>query len=77
MSERDFDDFYFPLTEEKLEKAKEEEEEKEMGTEFEERGKMEMKEIVEDALAPGLEPATSELKVACANHKAAPLETDP
>ena len=39
MSERDFEDFYFPVTEEKLEKAKEEAEENEMEVEFEETGK--------------------------------------
>ena len=69
------DDFYFPLTEGKLEKAKEEEE-MEMDEEFEERGKLEMEEEeVEDALAPGLEPATPEVGVECANHKTTPPQT--
>ena len=61
LSARDLDDFYFPLTEEKLEKAKEEEE-SEMEVKFEETRKMEMEEKdVENALAPGLEPTTSEM----------------
>ena len=76
------DDFYFPLTEGKLEKAKEEEE-SEMDVEFEERGKkeseekeVEMEMEVEKALATGLEPTTSEVVVVCANHNATPPQTD-
>ena len=47
------DDFYFPVTEGKLEKANEEDE-NEMEEEFEETGKLEMEEKdVENALAPG------------------------
>ena len=82
MNERDFDDFYFPLTEGKLEKAKEEEEaEMEDELEIEERGKLEMKEKrdadveFEIALALGLELTISEVEVASANHYATPPQT--
>ena len=73
------DDFYFPLTEGKLEKAKEEKE-TEMEVELEEVGKLEMKEKrdveFEIALAPGLEPPIFEVEVGCANHKATPPQTN-
>ena len=36
---------------------------------------MEEKEV-ENALAPGLEPTTSEVKVECANHNATPSQTN-
>ena len=79
VSARDLDDFYFPLTEGKLEKANEVEEENEMEVEFEEIGKLKLKmeeDEVEDALAPGLEPATPEVGVECANHKTTPPQTN-
>ena len=48
-----------------------------MEEEFEDRGKLEMEEMdVEDALAPGFEPTTSEVEVASANHCATPPQTD-
>ena len=80
-SARDLDDFYFPLTEEELEKAKEE---SEMEVEFEERGKKETEDKVaemeekdvENALASRLEPTTSEVEGECANHKTTLSQTN-
>ena len=52
----------------------------EVELEVEERGKLEMKEKrdveFEIALAPGLEPTTSEVEVGCANHNATPPQTN-